>query len=242
VVGQATVVPEGFHLAVPFDFFISTAIASSSPGSPLHCLTLPPSIELGYVYTDDSSGKRFAQPSISYQVRAVVKFVEQGQDQAKSVEASTTIVIMPHTEELPPTDTEDFPAEFKLQESRTIRWSSLGRSLGTTTVSMLEPRALIYDAESTGASTVGFINLAVESTGVGNVQQSLQAMSFTVLSLIRVKTFYSVKAFPRLPSQSLLTIHGGTRLRDDMIKLDARNISSCSWGYTCVGITATLLK
>lgn len=233
--------PDGFHLAIPFDFIISRTIASSTTGSPSHCLQLPPSIELGKVYIDESLGKRFAQPSISYHVRALVNFTIEGQDQAQSAETYIPILIIPHTEELPPTDTEDFPAEFKLQESKTIRWSSLGRSLGTMMVSMQEPRALTYDIASTRASTECVLNLEVEPTGTGDIYPSLQAMSFTVLSLVRIKTFYSVKAFPRLPSQTLLTAHGGVRLRDDMIKLETRRISSVSWGYTyCIAEQAMI--
>lgn len=230
--GPATAVPDGFHLAIPFDFIISRTIASSTTGSPSHCLQLPPSIELGKVYIDELSGKRFAQPSISYHVRALVNLTIGGQDQAQSAETYIPILIMPHTEELPPTDTKDFPAEFKLQESRTIRWSSLGRSFGTMMVSMQEPRALTYDIASIRASTEGVLSLEVEPTSTGDIYPSLQAMSFTVLSLVRVKTFYSVNAFPRLPSQTLLTVHGGVRLRDDMIKLETRKIPSVSWGYT----------
>jgi len=232
MVEPATAVPDGFHMAIPFHFIIPSTLAGSGLGSPLHCLQLPPSIELGKVYIDESSGKRFAQPSVSYQMRALATFTVEGHGQAPSAETCIPILIMPHTEELPPTDTKDFPAEFKLQESRAIRRSSLGRSFGTMTISMQEPRALTYDMSSTGAATEGSLNLEIESTGTGDIYQSLQAMSFTVLSLIRIKTFYSIKAFSRLPSQTLLTIHGAIRLRDDMIKLETQNIPNVSWGYT----------
>ncbi len=229
---QATATPDGYRLAVSFHFVVSNIITGSTAEPPLQCLRLPPSIELGKVYVEDSSGKRFAQPSISYHLRAVVNFAERGQDPAYNAETSIPIVIMPHTEELPPTDTHDFPAEFKLRESRMIRWSSLGRSLGIMAVSMQEPRALTYDLSSTGASTVAVLNLEVEPNGAYNAHQGLQAMSFTLLSLLRVKTFYSIKAFPQVPSQSLLTVYGGTRLRDDMIKLETQNVPNVSWGYT----------
>jgi hypothetical protein len=232
MVEPATTVPDGFYIAIPFDFIISRTIASSATGSPAHCLQLPPSIELGKVYIDESSGKRFAQPSISYHVRALVNFTVEGQDQTRSAEIYIPILIMPHTEELPPTDTKDFPAEFKLQESMMIRWSSLGRSLGNMTISIQEPRALTYNMASTRASTEVVLNLEIEPTSTGDIYPCLQAMSFTVLSLVRIKTFYSIKAFPRLPSQTLLTVDGGVRLRDDMIKVETQKIPSISWGYT----------
>ena len=231
-IDQVTAAPDGFHLAIPFHFIIAKTISGSTAGPPLLCLRLPPSIELGKVYVDSPSGKRFAQPSISYHLRAVVMFAEQEQNPAHTAETSIPIVIMPHTEELPPTDTKDFPTEFKLRESRMIRWSSLGRSLGAMTVSMQEPRALTYSLSSAGASTVGFLHLEVESKSTRDIHPCLQAMSFMVLSLLRIKTFYSIRAFPRVPDQSLLTLYGGRRLRDDMMKLETQNIPNVSWGYT----------
>lgn len=228
---QAILKPEGFHLVVPFYFAIPRTIVSSNSGSILHSLRLPPSIELGGVIIDELSGNRFAQPSISYQVRAIVKFSGQGEDPMPPTEISTPIIIVPNTEELPPTETKDFPREFLLRESKTIRSSLLGCSHGTMAVSMQEPHALIYTCSSTKASTEGFLNLEVESTSPGNIHQSLQATSITVLSLIRVKTFYSIEAFPRLPSQTLLGVHPGTRLRDDIIKLETQHIPRLFWGY-----------
>lgn len=221
-------------MAVPFHFIIAKSISGSAAGPPLLCLRLPPSIELGKVIVDESSGKRFAQPSISYHLRAAVKLAGQGQDPEHTAEISIPIVIMPHNEELPPTDPKDFPAEFKLRESKMIRWSSFGRNVGTMAVSMKEPRALIYNLSSTEASTVGFLSLEVESKSTCNMYPGLQAMSFTVLSLLRVKTFYSIKAFPGVPSQSLLTVYGSTRLRDDMIKLEIQNIPTVSWNYDVI--------
>jgi hypothetical protein len=154
---------------------------------------------------------------------------EQEKNPAHTAETSIPIVIMLHTEELPPTDIKDFPTEFKLRESRMIR---CGRSLRAMTVSMQEPRALTYSLSSAGASTVGFLHLEVESKSTCDIHPYLQAMSFTVLSLLRIKTFYSIRTFPRVPDQSLLSLYGGRRLRDDMIKLETQNIPNVSWGNT----------
>lgn len=201
MVGQATTVPGGFHLLVPFDFIISTTVANSRPVSPLRCLKLPPSIKLDGVHPDDSSGKRYEQPSISYRVREVVTLVEQGQGQEKICRDINPNSHLLHKEELPSTDTKDFPAEFKLQDSRTIRWSSLIRSLGTMTVSVQEPGAL-YKGSSTGTSTIGFLDIAVELTGTSDVYQSftsdaVQGVIFNKRQIVLVRQGFPPTAQPK---------------------------------------------
>jgi hypothetical protein len=49
--------------------------------------------------------------------------------------------------------------------------------------------------------------------------------------LVRVKTFFSVKSFPRLPSQTLLGSFSEMRLRDGSIKLETQYVRDVSWGY-----------
>jgi len=63
------------------------------------------------------------------------------------------------------------------------------------------------------------------------IQSFFQGLSFTVFSLVRVKTFYSVKSFPRLPSQTLLESFSEMRLRDGIIKLETQYVRDASWGY-----------
>ena len=97
--------------------------------------------------------------------------------------------------------------------------------------SIQEPPALTYDFRSTFSSTEALLKLEFESTSSINAYRSLQGLSFTVYSLIRAKTFYSIKSFPRLPSQSLLEAHSETRLRNDILKLETRYVKDVSWGY-----------
>ena len=138
---------------------------------------------------------------------------------------------MPHTEELPPTETNDFPLEFQEQDSKTLRRFLVGSTLGTMKVSMQEPPPLFYDALSVSGSTEALMKLEFESTNSMDIQKSLQSLSFTVYFLVRVKTFYSVKSFPRLPSQSLLDDCNETKLRDGIINLETRAVRDVLWGY-----------
>ena len=54
------------------------------------------------------------------------------------------VVIMPLTEELPPTETRDFPSEFRESDAKLLRRFSLRPPLGTFKFSMQEPPPLVY--------------------------------------------------------------------------------------------------
>ena len=112
--------------------------------------------------------------------------------------------------------------EFKKRESKVLRRSLMGGTLGTMNVSLLELLALVYDTSSTGSSTTALMRLA------NDVSMCLQGLSFTVFSLVRVQTFYSVRSFPRLPSQTLLESFSEMRLRDGLIKLETQYIRDVS--------------
>ncbi len=162
-----------------------------------------------------------------------MSFTTRGHQDCKSLETFLPVTIAPYTEELPPTETDDFPMEFKERESKVLRRSLIGGTLGTMNVSLQEPPALVYDTSSTGSSTTALIRLEFRSTSTSSndVPKSLQGLSFTVFSLVRVKTFYSVKSFPRLPSQTLLESFSEIRLRDGIIKLETQYVRDASWGY-----------
>jgi hypothetical protein len=230
-INQPDMSPNGFSTSILFHFMISTRLPAPDYRSPEHCLQLPPSIELGSVMVDNETRNRFAQPSISYAVRALITFVGRDDDATIPVEASVPIILMSHTKEFPPTDTVDFPAEFKLQESKSIKWSLFGRSLGNLVISMQEPRPVTYDATALAGFTECRLALELLPSGYEDVVPALQNMRITIHSLVRTKTFYSVKSFPRLPSQTLLSDDGKTRMRDEVLKLEKREISHVAWGY-----------
>ncbi|KAF2802901.1 uncharacterized protein BDZ99DRAFT_482461 [Mytilinidion resinicola] len=225
--------PGAFVFEAPFHFIISRAIPCTNPDSPEQCLQLPPSLNSGEEFVDQCTGMRFAQPRIIYFLRATVSFTTEDHQDCKSLETFLPITIAPYTEELPPTETDDFPMEFKERESKVLRRSLIGGTLGTMNVSLQEPPALVYKTSSTGSSTAALMTLEFQSTSTSSndIPKSLQGLSFTVFSLVRVKTFYSVKSFPRLPSQTLLESFSEMRLRDGIIKLETQYVRDASWGY-----------
>jgi len=231
IFGDAAVSTEGFQSSVLFHFIITKEIPTADPNSPDHCLQLPPSVELGSVFVDEVSGKRFAQPSINYELRALVCFAAQDEVNILTVEMTIPIIITPHTKEFPPTSTHDFPAEFKEVESKPLRASMFGRPTGTMSASLSEPRPLTYKSSSVCAVTEAQLDLEFSPADLGDAVQTLQAIKFTLHSAIRAKTFYGIESFPRLPSQTLVGVHGQTKMRDDLIKLPTREFSGTQWVF-----------
>jgi hypothetical protein len=214
-----------------FHFNIPKTMPRLKPDLPEHCLQLPPSLELGEILVDAVTGKRFAQPSIRYSLRSLVTLGNREEDVSKTIETALPVILVPCTEESPPTNTADFPAEFKEQESKVLRRQLMAGALGELTVSIREPPALRYEAQAPHARTSASAKLEFKPHASSQMSQTLQRLSFTIFSLIRIKTFYSLQTFPRLPSQSLLNLHGTTRMRDEMIKLETRTLRDVSWRY-----------
>ena len=217
-------------MRIPFYFTVSNTIPSSDSQSPEQCLQLPPSVELGRVIIENNTRKRYAQPNITYAVKAIVHFA--GDDEIRPpVETSLPFVLSPLTKEFPPTDTVDFPAEFKLEESKPLRLSLFGQKLGIMTVKMSEPRPLVYGYSSLRSFTECHLQLRFSPTHPDATHEAFQAMKFSIHSLIRVKTFYSVKSFSTLPSQKFVGNEGKTGLRDELVKLERREIPHVAWAY-----------
>ncbi|PMD12926.1 hypothetical protein NA56DRAFT_712589 [Hyaloscypha hepaticicola] len=94
--------PEQFIFQAPFHFTISRMVASTNSASPEQCLQLPPSLELGASFIDESASVIIA-----------------GSNPLESLETSLPVIITPHTDELPPTETEDFPSDLLEDHSET---------------------------------------------------------------------------------------------------------------------------
>ncbi|KIM95748.1 hypothetical protein OIDMADRAFT_148793 [Oidiodendron maius Zn] len=228
-VSQRALSPERFIYEVPFHFVIPKAIARLDSEVPEHCMQLPPSLELGESITDESTGHIFAQPSISYYLRADITLNTGSGGSSMTIDTSLPVIVTPYTKEFPPTETMDFPAEFKEKESKELRRHLMSRGLGMMTVSVREPPALSYDIQSVHASTEVSVMLDFKSEGSSQIYQILQSLNFEVSPLLRIKTFYSLQSFPSLPSRSLLSLKGVMRMRDEIIKLDRKSIRGVSW-------------
>lgn len=182
---------------------------------------------------DKANGTRFAQPSIQYYVKAIVGFTsgEAPSQTRKVAEEVAPIIISSYTIENPPTDVRDFPAEFKEAETQPLKRHLFQSSLGMMKISTREPPAMSFSDGSANGSTTVSLKLELQSRNSSEILEMLESLTFTILSLMRVKTFYSLKSFPRLPSLSLLDAENTARLRDELIKLESHTEQRLSWDY-----------
>jgi hypothetical protein len=181
----------------------TSILLDSGSNAPEHCLQLSRSLELGEPFVEQTTLERYAQPSITYQLRAVVELIGEG-GVSSLLKTWMLVILRAKTMEYPPTETKDFPSEFKEFELRVIRKTLTGRPLGTLNISIQEPPALKYGSHSSQSSTKGQLKMDFEAADSSNTTSTLKDKKFTLYSLIRVKTFYSVIPFHRLPNQSLL--------------------------------------
>ena len=207
-------------------------------GVPDQCLSLPPSLSAGVPYRRPGEDCEYAQPNIIYRLRARVQ-LNSHQDSMliAGAEASKTIVILPYSPPMPPTDTSDFPAEFISSASNTYRMFLVG-SWYVMTLSMVEPAAICLQDTQTRGSVNAMIHVEIKASGgvmdatsVKKVPHGLKNLIFKTQPLLRVKTFYSTEPFRKLPGQTMLSLNGPMRLKDQVVKLEAQDLKASSWQH-----------
>lgn len=170
--------------------------------------------------------------AITYSLRALITVQKSdGLDTANSitVKAKKDIWFVPYTEAEPPTYLLNFPGEFTPRVERQLRKSILGGSLGTLTVIAEEPIPLTYALGEPKVSTDCVVRLLF--SGPCLTLQRLHKLSFNITTILRAKTYYSVKAIPAIPKQTLLTDSGLLRLHDDVLKLEESRFQALDWTW-----------
>lgn len=228
--------PELSGYIVPFHFVIPKW-ALVKGRVPNQCLNLPPSVSIGQTLPWYQEPEVYAQPNISYRL-ALVKYHTSNESEAQTVEAWKEIRIVPITEILPPTDTQDFAAEFIEAQTQTFRTSMFGGPAYSMTLSISEPPAIKLQDMRTQGTTSAELSVDIEAAE-GNIDersgdrlaQNLGKLTFNVELIFRAKTFYSTTPFATLPGQTMLTLKGTMRLRDEVMKLDTLCAKPDSWQY-----------
>jgi hypothetical protein len=201
------------------------------------CLSLPPSFSAGTPYRRPGEDCEYAQPNIHYRLRAQVK-LNSHPDSIPStlLEASKTIIILPCSPPMPPTDTSDFPGEFITSASNTYRVFLVG-SWYVMNLSMEEPPAVCLQSTQTNGSIHAMIQVnirrsgsAMNATSGKKLPLNLKNLLFKIQPVLRAKTFYSVERFRKLPCQTMLSIKGSMRLKDQVLKLDMQHLKA-SWQH-----------
>ncbi len=205
---------------------------------PDQCLNLRPSLSVGPSYRCPGEEDGYAQSNIIYRLKTYVES-EYLQDSTlpRSLQASRKIVILPCSMPIPPTDTSDFPAEFVSSVSHTYRKFFIGPWY-TMTLSMVEPEAIsLQDVQTCGAGRA-MLHVEVQSaacvmdtTSARTLLLSLKDFSFKIQPILRAKTFYSTQPFRKMPGQTMLTLRGFIRMKDEVIELDSHDLKASSWQH-----------
>jgi hypothetical protein len=231
------VTPELSGYIAPFHFVVPKwAIVKDRV--PNQCLNLPPSISIGQILPGHQEPEVYAQPNISYHLRAMVKYHTSEESEIYTLEAWKEIKIVPITEILPPTNIQDFSAEFIESQTQTFRMSMFGGPAFSMTLSISEPPPITLKDMRTQGTTSAELGIDIKAAegniderSVERLPQKLRRLTFTVEPIFRAKTFYSTIPFAKLPGQTMLTLTGRVRLRDEVMKLDTLCFKPDSWQY-----------
>jgi hypothetical protein len=227
--------PELSGYIVPFQFVIPKWVLTKGRASS-QCLNLPPSVSIGQILRGSQEPEVYAQPNISYHLKTLVKYHTPNESEAQTLEAWKEIRIVPITEILPPTDTRDFATEFVEAHTQIFRKSMFGGPAYSMTLSLNEPPAIrVQDIRMRGTTLAELIvdiraaEGSIHERSVDRLFQTLRKLTFHVEPIFRAKTFYSTTPFSKLPGQTMLTLKGTVRIRDEVMKLGTLCAKSDSW-------------
>ena len=226
----------GWTYTVPFRFVISRWAILKKHNVPNQCLNLPPSLKLGDIYRRPSETWDYAQPNIEYFLKVEVKVRPNCiSTSPRSLETSKPVTIIPCSLPLPPTVASDFPAEFIISASNTYRAFLLGLWC-TMTLSMEEPPAVFLSNDHGSSSAKAVLHISIKTAdgktngaSAKGIPLNLKRLSFKVQPILRAKTFYSTIPFSKMPGQTMLTLTGPMRLKDEVMKLKEQEQKATSW-------------
>jgi hypothetical protein len=156
----------------------------------------------------------------------------------QTLEAWKEIRIVPITKILPPTYIQDFSAEFIESQTQIFRTSKFGGPAFSMTLSISEPPPIVLEDMRTQGTTSAELGIDIKAAegnidqrSVEKLPQNLRRLTFNVEPIFRAKTFYSTIPFAKLPGQTMLTLTGPVRFRDEAMKLDVLHAKPNSWHY-----------
>lgn len=227
----------GVNATVPFDFTISRQVLTKGTHVPQQCLQLPPTLCVGPVLKDDVGGKIYAQPNIGYHLIAQAE-IHNADQEPTTITAIQEIPIWVSRAANPPLDTGDFPGEFVESQTLSCRLHRLRSDKYRMTLTTAEPPAITFsDRNSPGIISTN-VSIKMEDSRSGADPYRLMAMfhqiQVKIVLGLRAKTFYSMRPFPKLPGQSMLTINGPHRLYDAVIPLPPVKHIIRSWSVQSI--------
>lgn len=193
-----------------------------SPAVPARCFSLPRSLEREQVLTGTKETKEFTESHIAYylHLKLVLRISETCLRKTHKVWGE--IKLLPYTEDFPPSDIRDFPAEFVQSMTNNFKTSIFSRLSSTMTISTDEPAALQLGKAScmTNLEILVEVEAAPDEADTAHVDRLVSVFkesTFETKVELRARTFHSTAIFPKLPSYSMLSDQGPLRLHDQFL-------------------------
>jgi hypothetical protein len=219
-----------FVYKIPFNFTIPRMLLSCDPTATEHFLCLPPSLQEGEP-RETPDGRLYMQPFINYNIRASVRFRGTAVGPSVDMQESREILLIPFTEESPPLEVEDFPGEFWLVSTRSLKASCLANPFGEMSISMDEPPPLRISTDGGNATSMVKLQLSLRlASGVTNKIKP-HTWSCTIESHILVKTFYSTVPLRSMPGNRLVQDQSRIQVKSNGIELPTRTINLLEWRH-----------
>lgn len=175
------------------------------------------------------SNEKFAQPAIAYHVKASTAVHLTSTAKMFSLTDKKEVRIVVPSEALPPSEMQDFAADFVGTQTKLCRTSLLKRVPYEMTVSMSEPGAVILQEQPVKVETMLSFSISIQDLATEYLPLSLHTLRFRITLVLRSKTFYSTSSFPMLPGQEMSSEYGPVRLHDQTTELATHTVSSGSW-------------
>lgn len=191
--------PEQFAHRLPFEFVIPETLISAHSDVAPEYLKLLPSIKEGPTMQGPTSGQVYMRPMVTYDLTATAIHLSS-REQCRSIQE---IMVMPSNPAEPPLQTEHFPREYRLTCSKTLRQHFWSRSIGTMTISAVEPAPLNISTSDLRASTSVPIKLLFKPCKANKSMALPYDWDIAFTSFLRIRTFNSTRPFSRMPTQEL---------------------------------------
>lgn len=234
---QDNCTPEENVYRLPFEFTVPENLISPRSDVAPEYLSLLPTVEEGSLYVEPTTGHKFMQPLVLYSLTASLSHTRSG----KSYQVSQKISIMPTVSASPPLQIENFPHEYQMTCSKTLRKRLWTGAIGKLTVSAAEPPSLDISTHSPRATTTASVKLLFTPTKATAPITPPYDWSVTVRYFLQIMTFTTTRPFTQVPTQDRAKKNSLCNLASKTTLPEMRECETLSWRVHRISSTGTII-
>lgn len=168
------------------------------------------------------------QPLISYGLRASVSFRATNYIARSRCEDYQDIVFSPRTEVAPPVTIEDFPGEYQLNATGSIRRRLSRCLLGILKMSTKEPSPLFSTPQRRNGQALGRLELNLKTPNPLLIDQYSRWSCKIRLEIVRT-IYYSTMPLTGVASDCLISENGYVRKRNEVVHSHQWTVNPLCW-------------